>query len=340
MEKVTFELSWETIAKTGILAASLYILYQLKEFLIWAIFALVISFLFNPLINYFQKKKIPRFLAAVLVYFSFFSILALLIYIFIPLLIIEVNNFSQGFSEYFDRISPPLRSLGIESFESLDKFADLMENTLSQMARNIFSGLFSIFGGIFATFFIISLAFFLSLEEKSFQKWFALAFPAEYEEIVLDLWKRCQAKVSSWFLSRVASSLFVGILTYIALLALGVDYSFSFGILATLSNFIPVIGPFIAGVFIFIVLLLTSLVKAVLAVSIFILIQQIENNILTPFLSKKLIGLSPSLVLMSLVIGGKLGGVWGAILGIPLLGIFLEFVKDFLKEKKETENSS
>lgn len=340
MEKVTFELSWETIAKAGVLVISLYALYQLKEFLIWAVFALVISFLFNPLINYFQKKKMPRFLAVALVYFSFFSILAILVYIFIPLLVIEVNNFSQGFSEYFDRVSPPLRNLGIEGFESLDKFIDLAQNNLSQITRNIFTGIFSIFGGIFVTFFIISLAFFLSLEEKSFQKWFAMAFPDEYEEIVLDLWKRCQSKVSGWFLSRVASSLFVGILTYIALLILDADYSFSFGILATLSNFIPVIGPFALGFFIFIVLLLTSPIKAALAVGIFILIQQIENNILTPFLSKKFIGLSPSLVLMSLVIGGKLGGVWGAILGIPLLGIFLEFVKDFLKEKKGTGNSS
>ncbi len=340
MEKVTFEFSWETITKIGVLAASLYIFYQLKEILIWVIFALVISFLFNPLINYFQKKKMPRFLAVSLVYFSFFSILAILIYIFIPLLVIEVSNFSQSFSEYFDQVSPPLRNLGIEGFESLDKFVGLVENALSQITRNIFSGLFVIFGGIFTTFFIISLAFFLSLEEKFVQKSFAIAFPAEYEDIALDLWKRCQKKVSGWFLSRIASSLFVGILTYIALLALGASYPFSLGILAMVSNFIPIIGPFIAGIFIFIVLILTSPVKGVLAVGIFALIQQIENNIITPVLSKKFIDLSPSLVLVSLAVGAKLGGVWGAILGIPLLGIFLEFLRDFLKKKKETEKIS
>lgn len=338
MEKVTFELSWETIVKVGILAASLYVFYQLKDILIWVVFALVISFLFNPLINYFQNKKLPRPLAAILVYFLVFGVFVFLIYIFTPLLIIEVSNFSGGFSEYFDKVAPFLRSLNIEGFESLDKFVGLIENTLSQVTRNIFSALLSIFGGIFTTIFIVSLAFFLSLEEKAFQKAFSIIFPAKYEEMASDLWKRCQDKVSGWFLSRVASSLFVGVLTYIALLALGASYPFSFGILAFLSNFIPFVGPFIIGIFIFALLVLTSPVKAVLAIIIFILIQQIEGNILTPVLSKKFIGLSPSLVLISLVVGAKLGGVWGAIFGVPLFGIFSEFLRDFLEKKKETKD--
>ncbi|PIP18516.1 MAG: hypothetical protein COX42_00400 [Parcubacteria group bacterium CG23_combo_of_CG06-09_8_20_14_all_35_6] len=338
MEKVTFELSWETIAKVGILATSLYIFYQLKDLLIWAVFALVISFLFNPLINYFQKKKMPRVLATILVYFLVFGVFTLLIYISTPLLIIEVSNFSEGFSEYFDKVAPSLRSLGIEGFESMDKFVSLMENTLSQVTRNIFSAIFSIFGGIFTTVFIISLAFFLSLEEKVFQKALSMIFPTKYEEVASDLWKRCQDKVSGWFLSRVASSLFVGILTYIALLALGASYPFSFGILAFISNFVPFVGPFIIGIFIFAFLVLTSPIKAVLAIIIFTLIQQIEGNILTPILSKKFIGLSPSFVLISLVVGAKLGGVWGAIFGIPLFGIFSEFLRDFLKKKKETND--
>jgi len=84
MEKVTFELSWEAIVKVGILAASLYIFYQLKDILIWIVFALVISFLFNPLINYFQKKKMPRPLAAILIYFLVFGVFTFLIYIFTP----------------------------------------------------------------------------------------------------------------------------------------------------------------------------------------------------------------------------------------------------------------
>ncbi|MDP3093193.1 MAG: AI-2E family transporter [bacterium] len=335
MEKVTFEFSWETIFKIGFLAVSIYILYQVKEILIWVLFALVISLLFNPLIEYLQGKKVPRTIAAVIVYSLVFGVFAVSIYIFAPLMIVEVHHFSEGFPEYFEKISPSLRGLGVAGFENFENFIDLAERTLSRVAENIFSALFSIFGGIFTTIFIISLGFFLSLEERAFEKSFSLFFPAEFENVALDLWKRCQKRVSGWFLTRVASSLFVGVLTYIALLVLGANYPFSFGILAFLSNFIPFVGPFIIGIFIFVLLVLTSPVKAVLAIIIFILIQQIEGSILTPVLSKKFIGLSPSLVLISLAVGGVLGGMWGAILGIPLLGILLEFLRDFLKKKKE-----
>ncbi|MDP2930440.1 MAG: AI-2E family transporter, partial [bacterium] len=96
-----------------------------------------------------------------------------------------------------------------------------------------------------------------------------------------------------------------------------------------------ILGPVVAGVLIFAILALTSPVKAVFAIIVFVLVQQIENNILTPVLSKKFVGLSPSLVLLSFAVGGALGGMWGAVLGIPLLGISLEFVKEFVKRRKE-----
>jgi len=67
----------------------------------------------------------------------------------------------------------------------------------------------------------------------------------------------------------------------------------------------------------------------------FVILQQIESNIITPMLSKKLIGLSPVLVLLAVLAGGKLWGPIGALLAIPLAGLLLELVKDFLRRKKE-----
>ncbi|MBI4359409.1 MAG: AI-2E family transporter [Candidatus Nealsonbacteria bacterium] len=335
MEKVTFEFSWETILRMGVLVASLYAIYRVREILLLIVFALIISLLFNPLIDYLQKRKVPRTLAVISVYFSVFGLFAILIYLFVPLLIIEASHFSQFFSQYFEKLSPPLRGLGLEGFQSLESFVDLAESSLSRAAQNIFSALFSIFGGILTTVFVIFLALFLSLEERAFEKSVFLLFPAGSEEMALDLWRRCQKKVSGWFLSRVLSSLFVGGLVYFSLLILQSDYPFSFGLLAAVSNFIPIVGPFFTGLLIFLLLSLTSPVKAVLAIVIFILIQQIENNVLLPILSKKFIGISPALVLISVAIGGSIGGIWGAILGIPLLGISLEFARDFLKKQKE-----
>ena len=155
--------------------------------------------------------------------------------------------------------------------------------------------------------------------------------------MALDLWRRCEKRVSGWFLSRVLSSLFVGGLTYLSLLILGTSFPFFLGLLGGVSNFIPLAGPFLTGFLIFVLVSAESSFKAVLAVTVFVIIQQIESNILLPILSKKFVGLSPALVLISLAVGGSLGGLWGAVLGLPLMGILFEFLQDFLRKKKEAE---
>ncbi|MDP2930657.1 MAG: AI-2E family transporter, partial [bacterium] len=286
MEKVAFELTWQTIFKIGILVVCLAAAYQLREVFILVLFAVVISLLFDAPISFLQKKKISRALATTLTYFLFFSFLAVLIYLFAPLLIVETSHFSQISSQYIEKISPPLRGLGIAGFENIENFIDLFEKNLAQLATNVISVLFSIFGGFLTTVFVIFLAFFFSLEQGVVERVLTLFFPSDSEDIIIDLWKRCQKRVSGWFLSRVIGSVFVGALTYICLLVLQSDYSFSFGLLAAISNFVPILGPVVAGVLIFAILALTSPVKAVFAIIVFVLVQQIENNILTPVLSK------------------------------------------------------
>jgi len=179
----------------------------------------------------------------------------------------------------------------------------------------------------------------LSLEERAFEKAFSLLFPLETEDMAMNLWQKCQKKVSGWFLASVLSSIFVGTLVFLMLSVLKTGYPLSLSFLAGISNLVPIVGPLLVGLLIFLIILISSPVKAGLAVIIFIIIHQIEGNLLTPVLSKKFIGLSPSLVLISLAVGGVLGGVWGAILGIPILGIAFEFLSDFLKKKKEIEAS-
>ena len=105
-------------------------------------------------------------------------------------------------------------------------------------------------------------------------------------------------------------------------------------------DFIPVLGPIFAAVIAFVFIALDSWLKAIFVSIAFVLIQQIEGNILSPILTRKFVGLPPVLVLVSLAIGAKLLGILGAILAIPLAGIIFEFLKDFLKRKKEEKEKA
>jgi len=331
------DISWRTILKISIAIICFYVLYQIKDILVWFIFGLIISILVNPAVEFLRKIKIPRALAVSFVYIGIFGILVLLFYFTVPLFTSEIQQFSQLLPQYFEKISPPLRGLGIRAFEDIETFLKVLGGTLEKIAANILNILFLIFGGIFAAIFILAISIFLSLEERGIEKSLIFLFPKEYEEYIISLWKRCQKKVTSWFLTRILSCLFVGVLTYIALLIFNSPYPFSLGLISGFLNFIPVIGPVITGGLLFVLISLENLSKALLVLIVYTLIQQIENNILVPVISKKFIGLSPVLVLISLAIGGVLWGLLGAILAVPLAGIIFEFLKDFLKKKKEEE---
>ena len=331
------DISWGTILKISVAILSFYVLYQIRDVLVWFIFGLIISLLFNPVINFLRKLKIPRVLAVIFVYVGVFGFLTLLIYLIIPIFVSEIQQFSKILPQYFEKISPPLRGMGIQAFENIESFVNILGGALNRIAANIFNVLFVIFGGIFKTIFILAIAIFLSLEEKTIEKSLNLLFPKKYEDYALSFWRKSQKKVSGWFLTRILTCLFVGAATYAALLLFNIGYPASLGLLAGALNFVPYLGPIITAVLLFVIVSLENVYKAVFVFIVFILIQQIENNILTPVLSRKIIGLSPVLVLMSLAIGGVLWGFLGAILAVPLAGILFEFLKDFLKKKKEEE---
>ena len=333
-EKI-LDISWRTILKISVAVAIFYILYSVRDILIWFVFALTISILFNPAINFLQKRRIPRTIAVVLVYLGTFGMLSFLIYLVVPLFTSEIQMFLESFPEYFEKISPPLKGLGFQAFENIESFLKATGTTLEGMADSIFSALFAIFGGVFTTLFVIITAIFLSLEGKSVEKGLLLLFPKKYEVQVLDVWGRCQKKVAGWFGARLIACLFVGVLSYVLLMLTNVKYPFTLAMFAGVFNFIPYVGPLLTGIIFFLIIFPADMFKGIFVLIVFTIIQQLENSILTPMLMKKFVGLPPALVLLSLVVGGSLWGLLGAVLAIPLFGILFEFLREFLQRRRD-----
>lgn len=334
-EGKVLDISWGTIFKISLAVLGLYIIYLIRDILIWFIFALIISILFNPAIDFLHKKKIPRVLATILIYVIIFGILSFSIYLITPAFISEIQQFSQLFSQYFEKLTPPLKQLGIEAFESVESFTLTFQEWLARASSSIFSAIAVIFGGIFAAFTIFAISLFISLEEKGVERAILLIIPKKYEALVLTLLEKSQQKVAGWFGARILCCLFVGLMTFAALKLFNINYAASLSLFAGVTNIIPILGSIFAGAIITILAALDSWLKALFILIAFILIQQIEGNLLNPVLTKKFIGLPPVLVLVAVLIGGKLWGILGAILAIPLFGILFEFLRDFLKKRKE-----
>ena len=331
------DISWGTIVKIAVALTSLYLIFLVRDILIWFVFALIISILFNPAINFLRRRlHFHRVLAAILVYLSLFVLLGGLVWGIAPLLFSELQEFSTNFTQYFNQASFYFSGLNIKALHDFQSFTNSISGLLSRASLNLFTAVGAIFGGILSTITIFSIAFFLSLEEEGLTRVIQLASPKDYKDKVLTVWKRSQKKISAWFGVRLICCLFIGLAIGATCYALNIPYAAFFGLFAAVFNIILAIGPLFSGSIItLLVLSISGPAKAIIFLIAFVVAQMIEGHILMPTLSKRVMRLSPSLVLVALLVGAKLWGVLGAILAIPLTGMLFEFIKGFLERKNE-----
>ncbi len=333
--KDVLDISWGTIFKISLAVIGFFFLYQIADMLILFVFALIISILSTPGVEFLRKFGLPKAVAVGTIYFLFFGVVSLFLYLAIPAFSAEVQEFSRLMPEYFETVSPFLEDLGMQAFENVEGFLDSLHQSSEMIAANAINALIAFFGGIFTTIFILTMAIFLSLEDSPIEKTIKLIFSEKEKNQALVVWRKARRQVTSWFFVRVLACIFVGITSYIAFYLFNVEYALLFAVMAGLFNFVPYVGPAVAGGVFLVVILLDSAWKALFALIAFGIIQTLESSVLTPLLSKKYMGLSPVLVLVALIIGGTLWGFLGALLAIPLLGILFEFFKEFIERRKK-----
>ncbi|MCX6720796.1 MAG: AI-2E family transporter [Candidatus Staskawiczbacteria bacterium] len=338
MEKnQVLDISWETIAKIFIAIFVFYLIYLTRDIALWFFFALAISVLLTPAINFLRKFWVPKALAVIFVYFSIFGILGILIYLTAPLFIEELRQLSRHLPEYSYTLSPFLQQIGIDTTQTFANLTQLLLAGLAQSSKGVMNAVATFFGGLASTAFILTTAIFLSLEDNAFERFLKLVFPKKYEENIVTLFGRAQNKISGWFGARILSCLFVGVASYIVFYVFGIKYAFLLALISGVLNFVPYIGPLITTVLLVVFIAVSSgawvtILYVLLAV---FLVQEIDNKLLTPLLMKKLADVPPVLVLIALLVGAKLFGFLGTIFAVPVFGIIYEFLKEFLEKRRE-----
>ena len=267
MNHSLLDISWGTIVKLALAGFLVYVVLLIREILVLVLFGLIISVLFDPVIDFLQKRRIPRVVSTLGVYFTLFGLLSYMIFATTPVFVQEIQEFSRRLPDYFEhRISPSLEGLGVKSFQDFQSFVDAIAEGATKDTGNIFKALFSIFGGIFSTIFVVSVSMFFSIEDRPVERVIGVLFPKRYEALALDLWKRSQRKVSGWFLSRVISSTFVFCATYFTLVLFRVDSPLSLSLFAGVLNFVPVAGPLFTGLVLGLIVALGSPLQALFVV--------------------------------------------------------------------------
>lgn len=333
----TLDISWQAIIKVFIAIFIFYIIYLARSAALWFLFALAISILLEPAIIFLRKIHVPRVIAALITYLSIFGILGILIYFSAPIFISEFRQFIKYLPGYFEQISPVLKQFGVDTAQNFDDFTNSITSNLQQSSEGIIKALMIFFGGIASTISILTMAFFLSLEEKGIEKVLMLLSPAKYEEYIKTIFERVQKRVAGWFGARLVACLFVGIASYIVFFIFGVKYAFILALLSGFLNFIPYIGPWIMTILLvaFIAISTGSWLTVLYVLISVTVVQEIENKLLTPLLMKRMANIPPVLVLVSLLLGAEIFGFLGMIFAVPVFGIIYEFLKEFLEKRKE-----
>jgi predicted PurR-regulated permease PerM len=331
------DISWKTIIKIFVAVFALYFIYLARNIVLWFFFGLAISVLLDPAINAIRKFRVPKMLAIVFVYVGILGILGILIYLTAPIFIIELREFGGNLPTYLNKISPLLDQFGIDLSQGFMGLTGSLATGLEQSSKGVVSALMAFFGGVSSTIIILTISFFLSLEDRGPERFLAFIFPPKYKNRVVSFFEKSQTKVAGWFGARIIACLFVGLASFVVFYVFDVKYALLLAFLAGVLNFIPYIGPLSMAILLVVFVMVSSgswLVTLYVLLAVWA-VQGVENNLLTPFLMKKMIDLPPVLVLISLLFGAQVFGFLGTIFIVPIAGIIYEFTKELIEKNRE-----
>jgi len=325
------DISWQSIWRFYAVFFLFLTIWYLRQVIFIVLVGFIIASLLDRPINILEKKWKNRWGATLAVYISLGVVIILLAYLVIPVFTAYFHNIQQILPSWMTKDF--LHQIWIgenNSFFSNGNFGRLLgisQNQISQFLGQITNFLAKVLGGAFSAFLVLTLSFFINTERKAIEKVLRLFSPARYEEYTIHLWQRAQEKVDGWFFSQLLLSLMVGTLAFIGFEIIGLPQALFLAILAAFLDFIPYIGPIFVGLVAFLSGASQGLLIGVLAITIFALIQALEAFI-SPGLRAKAMRLNPILIIVALLIGGKLAGVGGAIIALPLAATLMDFLDD------------
>jgi len=346
---VKLEISLTSIFLVIAVAGGLYFIYSVRSVLIMLFWAFVLSSVVIPTVKTLVKMRIPRWLAVAIVYILLILFtIGIISAVSVPLAkesIKFVNNLDTIFTKIISLINrigymvgldsktidPTILNNGAEDWSN--SLADNLSSILTAGASGI-AGIIKLitglFGGLFNLLSVLTISIYITLDHDNFVKTLLDKIPnkktrSRIHRLIQDI----ETKLGSWLAGQVILSLTVGTLTWIMLSILGVQYALPLALLAVLLNSIPGIGAIMAAIPAVIVALVSGNILQMIGVPTgYIIIQQIENNVLGPRIMARIIGLPPIIVILAVLIGAQLYGIPGILLAVPvsvIIHLTLEF---------------
>lgn len=313
-------------------------LYIIRDVLLLVFVALVLAAAIDPSITNLERRGIPRGAGLAIIYVGMVLMISLIIILFVPLLIDQLSQFTRAFPTIYDKgLSVFQEFQDSTAFDSFRNALESFSKGLTDFTQSVFTKIFSFFGGLFAFVGVLVLTFYLTMEEKGLKRLAVDLAPARHRPYLTQLFHRIEDRLGSWLRGQLLLGVIIAVLTFFGLTLLGVKYTVVLALIAGVTELVPIVGPFIGAVPAVIVALSQDPLLGMWVLILYIVIQQLENNIIVPKVMSKATGLNPIVVIVAILVGAKLAGLTGVILAVPTTIIITTFLEDFLEERKNDD---
>ncbi len=361
--QINISITSGTIFKGIVIVLGVAFLFYVRDVVLVVLTSVVLASAIEPFIRWLVVRKVPRVVAVIISYFLIAIFLVILLYFFVPVFLEDATKLLAAVPAYIDSlalwnpfqadlpkdsilaVSEPL-SLGTKAVSELPRDISLKDlfrdwsGSFSNLSEGAIKMISSFFGGILSFILIVVLSFYLAVQEDGIAKFLRVITPRPHENYVIDLWRRAQQKIGYWMQGQILLGALVGFLVYISLYIISfmfdgvIQNPLFLAVIAGVFEIIPLFGPILAAVpAVLMAYFAGGITPMLFVIGAYIMIQQFENHLFYPLVVKKIIGISPIIVIIALIVGGKLAGFLGLILSVPVATTLMEYFNDLEKLK-------
>ena len=315
------------------------------------LFNFILEFIEKYILNFKllnnMKGKFKRIIGLLLTYTVIFLLLYLFLNFIFPQLVSSISGLVNNMDTYVTNISNFVEDINDkyyineeyyeiiltkwnEFINNIVKFATNLLPILGNILKGVFSSVWNIvLGVVVSTYLLIDKERFIGLGKKVTIS----VFNEKASSRIIQLTRRADNIFGRFLSGKILDSFIIGILTFVILSITKMPYTTLVSFIIGVTNIIPFFGPFIGAIPGFFIILFVSPIKALWFLLIIVIIQQIDGNIIGPKILGDSLGISAFWILFSLLVGGKLFGFIGLIIGVPLFVFIYSIIKDVVEER-------
>lgn len=315
MAPMKVEVSHKTILFTLIVLASIWFILQIRDILFLLFISFILMSALRPIVDWLEYRKIPRIISIFLLYLLVFGVFGASIASVIPALATQSGKLFTEIPIFLSRVFPSF-SFDVQG----------ITRQIAPVGENLVKVTLGVFSNLLAVFTVMTFTFYFLLERRNLRDFLGGLLGQGMGEYIFAILLRVEKRLGAWVLGELSLMAFIGTLSYVGLFFLQIEFALPLAIMAGLLEIVPTIGPTISAVPAILVAFAHSPLLALSVTALYIIVQQVENNIVVPMVMRKSVGLPPILTILALMIGGRFAGVTGAILAVPILLTIQEIV--------------